>query len=56
MTVVVGRIRDCPVFTVRLELLSHNTVRGAAGAALLNGELLASRGYLRLRRDEGERH
>jgi aspartate-semialdehyde dehydrogenase len=56
MTVVVGRIRDCPVFTVRLELLFHNTVRGAAGAALLNGELLASRGYLRPRRNEGERH
>ena len=49
MTVVVGRVRPCPVLDFRLELLSHNTVRGAAGAALLNAELLASRGRLERR-------
>jgi aspartate-semialdehyde dehydrogenase len=44
MTVVVGRVRACPVLTLRFELLSHNTVRGAAGGTLLNAELLAARG------------
>jgi aspartate-semialdehyde dehydrogenase len=43
MVVVVGRVRTCPVLTLRYELLSHNTVRGAAGAAILNAELLAAR-------------
>jgi len=46
MTVVVGRIRACPVLGLKLVLLSHNTVRGAAGGALLNAELLAARGLL----------
>ena len=46
MTVVVGRVRPCPVTTLRFCLLSHNTERGAAGAALLNAELMASRGLL----------
>lgn len=46
MAVVVGRIRPCPVFDVRFEVLSHNTVRGAAGAAILNLELLRARGLL----------
>jgi len=46
MAAVVGRIRECPVLGVKLTLLSHNLVRGAAGAALLNAELLASRGLL----------
>ncbi len=46
MAAVVGRIRDCPLLDVKLTLLSHNLVRGAAGAALLNAELLASRGLL----------
>jgi len=46
MSVVVGRVRPCPVLTVRLVVLSHNTVRGAAGGALLNAELLAARGLL----------
>jgi len=46
MTVVVGRVRPCPAMTLRFELLSHNTIRGAAGAALLNAELLAARGWL----------
>jgi aspartate-semialdehyde dehydrogenase len=46
MTVVIGRIRSCPVLTLRFELLVHNTERGAAGAAMLNAELLAIRGLL----------
>jgi aspartate-semialdehyde dehydrogenase len=46
MSVVVGRVRPCPVLTLRLVVLSHNTVRGAAGGALLNAELLAARGLL----------
>jgi aspartate-semialdehyde dehydrogenase len=49
MAAVVGRIRECPLLDVKLTLLSHNLVRGAAGAALLNAELLASRGYLKSR-------
>ena len=47
MAAVVGRIRECPVHDVKLTLLSHNLVRGAAGAALLNAELLAARGFLK---------
>jgi len=43
----VGRIRECPLHDVKLTLLSHNLVRGAAGAALLNAELLAARGFLK---------
>ena len=46
MTVVVGRIRPCNVLDFRLLVLSHNTVRGAAGGTLLNAELLAARGLL----------
>jgi len=46
MSVVVGRVRRCPVLTIRLVLLSHNMVRGAAGGALLNAELLAAKGLL----------
>jgi aspartate-semialdehyde dehydrogenase len=49
MAAVVGRIRECPLLDVKLTLLSHNLVRGAAGAALLNAELLAARGYLKTR-------
>jgi aspartate-semialdehyde dehydrogenase len=50
MSAVVGRIRPCPVLSVRLEVLSHNAVRGAAGGTLLNAELLAARGLLPRRR------
>lgn len=49
MAAVVGRIRECPLYDVKLTLLSHNLVRGAAGAALLNAELLAARGFLKRR-------
>ena len=42
MTTHVGRIRPCPILDYKMVVLSHNTIRGAAGAALLNGELLAA--------------
>jgi aspartate-semialdehyde dehydrogenase len=50
MTVTVGRIAKDTVLDWRFLALSHNTVRGAAGAALLNAELLLARGYLKPRR------
>jgi aspartate-semialdehyde dehydrogenase len=46
MTTTVGRLRPCAVFDWKFTLLSHNTIRGAAGAALLNAELLKLQGYL----------
>ena len=47
MSAVVGRVRECPILDIKLTLLSHDLVRGAAGAALLNAELLAARGFLK---------
>lgn len=44
MSVTVGRVRADPLFDIRLVALSHNTIRGAAGASLLNAELLSERG------------
>jgi aspartate-semialdehyde dehydrogenase len=46
MAVTVGRLRPCSVFDWKFTVLSHNTIRGAAGAAILNAELLASLGKL----------
>ncbi len=46
MAVTVGRLRPCTVFDWKFTVLSHNTIRGAAGAAILNAELLASLGKL----------
>jgi len=46
MTVTVGRLRPCGVLDYKFTVLSHNTIRGAAGAALLNAELLKAQGYL----------
>jgi aspartate-semialdehyde dehydrogenase len=46
MSVTVGRVRRCPVLGLRLVALVHNTIRGAAGVAILNAELLRARGYL----------
>jgi aspartate-semialdehyde dehydrogenase len=54
MAAVVGRVRECPLLDVKLTLLSHNLVRGAAGAALLNAELLAARGFLKSRASSRE--
>jgi len=49
MSVTVGRIARDAVLGHRFVVLSHNTIRGAAGAAILNAELLVARGYIPLR-------
>jgi aspartate-semialdehyde dehydrogenase len=46
MAAFVGRLRPCPVFDWKFVSLTHNTIRGAAGAAVLNGELMYSEGML----------
>jgi aspartate-semialdehyde dehydrogenase len=46
MAVFVGRLRPCPVFGWKFIALGHNTVRGAAGAAVLNAELMSTEGLL----------
>jgi aspartate-semialdehyde dehydrogenase len=46
MTTAVGRLRKCNVLDWKFTVLSHNTIRGAAGAALLNAEWLKAKGYL----------
>ena len=45
MTTSIGRLRPCTFLDWKFTVLSHNTVRGAAGAALLNAELLHAKGY-----------
>jgi len=57
MAVSVGRVQPCPAIApagrgVKFVVLSHNTVRGAAGGAILNAELLHAQGRL-ARRDVG---
>lgn len=47
MAITIGRLRECPVLDVRFVALSHNTVRGAAGGAILSAELLKAKGYLK---------
>jgi aspartate-semialdehyde dehydrogenase len=47
MAISVGRLRPCNVFDYRFVGLSHNTVRGAAGGAVLMAELLAAKGFLK---------
>ena len=46
MTVTVGRLRKCPLFDYKFVALGHNTIRGAAGAAILNAELMHREGLL----------
>jgi aspartate-semialdehyde dehydrogenase len=46
MAAFVGRLRACPVLDYKFVALGHNTIRGAAGAAVLNGELMHSEGLL----------
>ncbi len=46
MAVYVGRLRECPVLDYKFIALGHNTIRGAAGAAVLNAELMYSEGLL----------
>lgn len=53
MTVTVGRLRPCSLLDWKFTTLSHNTIRGAAGAALLNAELLESLGRLAPENREG---
>jgi len=46
MTVTIGRLRPCPLFDYKFVALGHNTIRGAAGAAILNAELMHAEGLL----------
>ena len=46
MTATIGRLRTCGLLDWKFVVLSHNTIRGAAGAAILNAELLKAKGYL----------
>lgn len=48
MTITVGRIRPCPVLGMKFVAMGHNTIRGAAGAAILNAELMHADGWLEL--------
>jgi aspartate-semialdehyde dehydrogenase len=50
MAATVGRLRPCSIFDWKFTVLSHNTIRGAAGAALLNAELLMQMGKLQATR------
>jgi aspartate-semialdehyde dehydrogenase len=47
MAITVGRLRKCNVFDYRFVGLHHNTVRGAAGGAILTAELLKAKGYIK---------
>lgn len=46
MAVTIGRVRPCEVLDVKFVLLGHNTIRGAAGASILNAELMKAQGLL----------
>jgi aspartate-semialdehyde dehydrogenase len=46
MAVVIGRVRPCAILGQKFIVLGHNTIRGAAGASILNAELLLARGLL----------
>ena len=50
MATTVGRLRPCTLFDWKFTLLSHNTIRGAAGAAILNAEILAVLGKFDFRK------
>jgi len=50
MATTVGRLRPCNIFDWKFTLLSHNTIRGAAGAAILNAEILAVLGKFDFRK------
>ena len=49
MAVSVGRLREDPILGFKMVVLGHNTIRGAAGVAILNAELLFKKGYLKPR-------
>jgi len=46
MAIFIGRLRPCPVLDYKYVALGHNAIRGAAGAAVLNAELMYSEGFL----------
>lgn len=46
MSVSIGRLRECPILDWKFVLLSHNTLRGAAGSAILNAELMVKKKYI----------
>ena len=46
MAAAVGRLRECPLFDYKFIVLSHNTIRGAAGGTILIAELMKAKGYL----------
>jgi aspartate-semialdehyde dehydrogenase len=46
MATVVGRVRKDPLFDLKMVVLSHNTIRGAAGGSIYNAELLVKQGYI----------
>ena len=48
MATVVGRLRPCPILGYKFVLLGHNTIRGAAGASILNAEMLLAQDQLRI--------
>ncbi len=47
MSICVGRIRECPIGDVKMIVMGHNTIRGAAGAAIINAEAYVKLGYLK---------
>ena len=49
MAVTVGRVRPCPILGIKFNVLVHNTIRGAAGAAILNAEFLVAKGHVQAR-------
>lgn len=46
MASVVGRVRECSLFDIKFVVLGHNTIRGAAGASILNAEMLLADGFM----------
>ncbi len=52
MAVSIGRLRECPLFDYKFTVLSHNTVRGAAGGAILCAELMKAKGILSIDSNE----
>jgi aspartate-semialdehyde dehydrogenase len=46
MASIVGRVRECNLLDIRMAVLGHNTIRGAAGASILNAEMLMADGYM----------
>jgi aspartate-semialdehyde dehydrogenase len=46
MSISIGRLRECPIFDYKFTILSHNTIRGAAGGAILNAEYIVKKGHV----------